>query len=70
MDSHFYLAGLFQWVTTGQSYSLADAIKMFGKDPFSIWYIPHPPETGYEIRMYVPQIEGAKFIEWVNLPPE
>lgn len=67
-QGHFYLSSVCTWMTTGQSRSLSEAVRLMDAEKYTymIWYIPHPPETPYEIRMYAPYIDGAVCVDFVE----
>lgn len=60
-NNHFYLSSVAAWVVSTPERDLRDCIKMMEKDGFgySIWFVPHPHDTPYQIKFYAPQIEGA-----------
>jgi len=60
-NCHFYAACLTTWATTNEKRSLPELLRLMNREafPYTLWFVPHPPETKYDIRMYAPQIEGA-----------
>jgi hypothetical protein len=65
---HFYMSSIATWVTTGPGRSLTEAVRLMDSEKltYMVWYIPHPPETPYEIRFYAPQVEGAECVDFVG----
>jgi hypothetical protein len=63
-NNHFYASSIATWATTTDTRDLRDLIKIMERDGFdySLWFIPHPHDTHYEIKFYQPQIEGAMWV--------
>ena len=68
MEQHFFLASWSQWVTTAPERSLRDALKIMERDKktFTLWLVPGPHDTPYDIKMFQPRVPGAVGLEtWI-----
>ena len=58
---NFYANNFAEWITSD---NLHEVIKYFAKQrnsktPYTIWLVPGPKTSKYEIQWYAPQVEGA-----------
>lgn len=62
-NNHFYASSVATWATTTPERDLRELIALMDAEGFdyNLFFIPHPHDTPYEIRMYQPQIEGAQW---------
>jgi len=58
MKHHFYVSNVANWRTGMDMITLIDRMKFDGY-PFSVWYVPVPKDSEYEIKGYAPQVPGA-----------
>jgi hypothetical protein len=64
MTFHFYAASIAQWGTTTDTRDLPALIDLMRADgfDFALWYVPGEHTSSYQIRMYQPQVDGAKYL--------
>ena len=64
-DFHFYATSIAEWQTETD---LVKLIKTMQKDDleFAIYYVPLHEELNYEIRAYLPAVEGIEFLGLYN----
>ena len=63
-DMHFYASSVFTWATTSDRRDLRALLKLMDKEKigYNLWMVPVPFNAGYEIKMFAPQVEGAKWV--------
>ena len=63
-EFHFYASTPFTWATTTDERDLPALMKIMDLDkvPYTLWYLPVPSTTDYEIKWYTPQVEGALYM--------
>ena len=63
-EGHFFASSIANWATTTPKRTLGDVIKYMEKEgyPFSLFYVPAPWDSDYEIRRYQPQVEGTTYL--------
>jgi len=57
-EGHFFVSSMATWRTGTDPEALIKAMKREGLN-FSLWYVPAPAKTGYEIKWFAPQVEGS-----------
>jgi hypothetical protein len=58
---HFFASSIGTWMVGENLDDLVAKMKRDGL-AFNVFYVPVPKDSGYEIRMYAPKVEGAVFI--------
>lgn len=63
---HFYASSAAHWKTDTNVDTLLAFMK---KDrlPFTVWYVPLPPDASYRISMYAPMAEGAFCLQFFDM---
>lgn len=63
---HFFVSSAATWRV---GYDVADLIAAMRKEglPFNVWLVPGPKEGDYQIEMFAPQVEGAKFLAFYGV---
>lgn len=61
---HFYASSVSTWVTTTDTRSLLDLLKLMEAEglPYNLFYLPVSHETSYQIKSYQPEVEGAVYL--------
>jgi len=61
---HFYASSLATWVTGTDPEEVLNRIRKEDNHQFmhTLWFVPVPEDTPYEIEFYQPQVEGAVFL--------
>ena len=58
---HFYASTVASWVTDADVTKVINKIKR-NKLPYNLFYVPLPPNAGYDIEYYQPVVEGLIFL--------
>ena len=58
---HFYAANHLEWIASD---NLIEVIEYFTKSkgtktPYTVWLVPGPKNSTYEIKWYAPQVDGS-----------
>jgi hypothetical protein len=58
---HFFASSSATWVTTDNTRTLQDVIKMMDKEKlaYNLYLVPCKHDTEYEINWFAPQVEGT-----------
>ena len=69
-DFHFYASSVAQWATTIDARDLPALLALMDKDgyTYALFLVPVSHTTGYEIKMYQPQVEGTEYLGTFTLP--
>ena len=69
-DFHFYASSIAQWATTNDTRDLPALIDLMDKDgyTYSLFRVPVPHDTDYDIQMYQPQVTGTEYLGTFTLP--
>ncbi len=61
---HFFASNVATWVTTTDHRTLPDVIDLMEGEGYiySLFLVPGPWDSNYEIRHYAPQVEGARIL--------
>jgi hypothetical protein len=72
MTFHFYAASIAAYATTTDERDLPALINLMNSDGFdyALWFVPGDHTAAYSIRMYQPQVEGAKYLGHFTAPEE
>lgn len=63
-DFHFFASSVATWVTTTDTRTLPEMIELMEKEgyPYSVFLVPGSWDADYEIKWYVPQVEGVAMV--------
>lgn len=63
-NCHFFAASVTTWITTNDKRDLRQLMKHMDKEgaAYSLYLVPVPHDTTYEINMYQPQVEGTQWL--------
>ena len=66
--AHFFLTSVATWLTTSPDQTLRDCVMQMEREGlrYAVWFIPHPHWADYDIGGFVPQIEGAVWVETID----
>ena len=66
--AHFFLTSVATWLSTGPNQTLRDCVMQMEREglQYAVWFIPLPHDAPYEIRSFVPQAEGAVWVETID----
>lgn len=61
---HFYASSVADWATTNKTRDLRALIKIMDKFgySYSLFLVPVPHDTAYEIKAYEPQVKGTQWL--------
>ena len=61
---HYFATSVAHWLVTTDKRGLADVLAEMDRDgyDYSLWLVPCAWDEDYEIRMYAPQVEGARLV--------
>lgn len=61
---HFYASSVATWVTTSADRNLSELLDLMNREglTYSLWVVPVPHDTPYEIEMYAPKVAGAQWV--------
>jgi hypothetical protein len=62
---HFFAASALDWATTTPDRDLQALLKLMDKqrNTYTLYLVPIPHDTPYEINFYQPQVEGTMHLE-------
>jgi len=65
---HFYASSVATWMTTNETRTLRDLIKAMDAEKlsYSLWFVPLPWNSDYQIRSFAPQVPGAIEVEFTH----